>query len=68
MIELDSMEVKWKGLGNRITNGEEKGKNARDKERRGEERVTEKTSSSNLSIFIHTTLETHEPMKYSLKP
>lgn len=36
MIELDSMEVKWKGLGNRITNGEEKGKNARDKERRGE--------------------------------
>lgn len=50
------MIVKWKGLGNRITNGEEKGKNARGKERKGE---TERTSSSNLSIFIHTTLETH---------
>ena len=50
------MIVKWKGLGNRITNGEEKGKNARDEERRGE---PERTSSSNLSNFIHTTLETH---------
>lgn len=33
-----------------------KGENARGKERKGE---TERTSSSNLSIFIHTTLETH---------